>query len=483
MGPPSSRSSIVGPGRALAACALLCVLAACAARDPQAAGAGGPAPGGPPPRLVALPSVVTVGGKGSETVGIQASTGRLAVSNSNEGSVEVYDLSRPERPALLAVHPLGLARGEEVTCVALHPRLDLFVTAIRAADPLRPGRLQAHSLSGGKLIGSAPVGIEPDSVYIDPTGRFALVANEAEAFEARAGGPRSAPGSLTWIRLAADGGFARVEELALPDASGIEGFTRPEDGRTIERTVGSERLQIPLADASPALLEPEVVAFAPDGTRAVVTLQENNGVVLVDTTAPAVLGLWGLGKTRHLADLADDGQVRIDRLFEALREPDGVAFTPDGRYFVTADEGDTDPKASDLAPGLPGGGGRTLSVFDAHSGAFVGDTGAALDLGSAAIGAYPDDRSDNRGSEPEMVVCFFEAGRSFALVTLERADALALVDLADPARPLVCGVARTEGEGPHAPEGLAHYRDPSGRHFAYTANEESGRLGVFEVSF
>lgn len=474
-----SRPTTSGTSPALLLCTSLILLSACAARREP----GSPAASAGTPRLIAHPSVVTAGGKGSETIGIQPGTRRMVVSNSEQGSVELYDLSRPERPALIAVHSLGLAEGEEVTCVSLHPRLDLFVTAIRAADPMQRGRLQAHALSSGRSLWSVPVGVEPDSVYIDPSGRFALVANEAEAFVEQGGGLQSAVGSLTWIRLTEDGGFARAEELALPDATGVEGFTRPEDGRTVERPIGGEDVQVPLADGSPALLEPEVVAFSPDGTRAVVTLQENNGAVLVDTTQPAVLGLWGLGKTRHLADLTDDGQVRIDQPFEALREPDGVAYTPDGRYFVTADEGDTDPKASDLAPGMPGGGGRTLSVFDARNGALVGDTGAALDLGSAAIGTYADGRSDNRGSEPEMVVCFFEAGRSFAMVTLERADALALVDLADPSHPLVTSVARTEGEGPHAPEGLVHYRDPAGRHFAYSANEESGRLGVFEVLF
>ena len=68
-----------------------------------------------------------------------------------------------------------------------------------------------------------------------------------------------------------------------------------------------------------------------------------------------------------------------------------------GRFFITADEGDTRNAAGQSGVR----GGRTISVFDAQTGAFIADTGAQLDDAAAAAGVYPDLRSNRGGSEPE----------------------------------------------------------------------------------
>ena len=82
-----------------------------------------------------------------------------------------------------------------------------------------------------------------------------------------------------------------------------------------------------------------------------------------------------------------------------------------------------------------------------------------------------------------MVVCFEEAGVPYACVTLERAHAVALVDLSDPTCPAVRSVTPIgDGRG-HEPEGLAHFRDADGAHWIYAAGEESGAVGVYRVVF
>ena len=192
--------------------------------------------------------------------------------------------------------------------------------------------------------------------------------------------------------------------------------------------------------------------------------------------------LW-LGTTTHAADLAADERYDERDTLLARREPDGLAVTSDGRLLVTADEGDTGPNADKTPPGKPAGGGRTLSVFDVQTGEFLGDTGPELDRLAARADLYPDKRSPKRGSEPEMVLAFERGGRSYAAVTLERAGALALVDLSDPKRPTVLAVAPSGADHlKDEPEGLALFRDPSGRHdYFYVANEGTGTLGVLRV--
>lgn len=433
------------------------------------------APSGSAPRLERL-AVLAAAGKGSEILSIQASTARAVLIHSKSGQVELFDLTDPAHPRSARVIDLALEQGEDVTSVAIPPSGDWFLAVAKAKRPLAPGRALLHSLADGRVLASFPTGVGPDCVYIDKGGRYALIANEAEEFDEVGGKLVSAPGSLTLVRLAEDPAKSLVTQIALESAPG------PTDGRFLERKVGELPHEIELGGA-PEFLEPEVVAFLPDGAHALVTLQENNQVAYVDLAAAKVTRLVPLGHTTHAADLLEDGRFDDGGSLLARREPDGIAVTPDGRYFVTADEGDTEPSVEKTPAGMPCSGGRTLSVFDLASGALLGDTGPALDRAAAQAGLYNDKRSRKKGCEPEMVLIFERDGRAFAAVTLERAGALALVDLADPTHPKVVSVAPTGNDSAgDEPEGLAHYRDPkSGADYLYVANEGTDTLGVLRV--
>ena len=82
------------------------------------------------------------------------------------------------------------------------------------------------------------------------------------------------------------------------------------------------------------------------------------------------------------------------------------------------------------------------------------------------------------------MVGFEIAGDLYAAVALERANAIALVALAEPEHPKVLSV---EPVGPeagsgtqYAPEGLAHY-EQDGQNYIYSANEKSGTLTVMQI--
>ena len=105
----------------------------------------------------------------------------------------------------------------------------------------------------------------------------------------------------------------------------------------MQRTDDLARLAI---DNTPATLEPESVTFSADSRFADITLQENSGVLRLDILA-VQLTPFGTGNTTHFADLTVDGNyVPIESLL-AFREPDGIVVYSTGRFFVTADEGDT----------------------------------------------------------------------------------------------------------------------------------------------
>lgn len=442
------------------------------------------------PRLERVATYVLAPGAAAEIVSVQAGTARALLSDARARTVDVIDLATPSAPRRMARHALPSAAGEELTSVAFHPEGDWFLAVVRPADPRTPGRLLAVDASTGALLGTQAVGYEPDAVAIAPDGRTAVIANEAESYwrDPASGALRSKRGGFSVADLSRGPAALSVASFTLKDQTETPGFTHAAHGRRLERPIdldgngtiegAQEReARVRLDTQHPMHLEPESVAYAPNSRRAYLTLQENNGVLVVDVVKRRVIAAWGLFTTTHAADTADDGRVRFARRITALREPDGIALTPSGRFFVTADEGDTKPKADQGTGPTLVGGGRTLSVFDALTGRVIGDTGDQLDRAAHAIGTYDDGRSDNKGSEPENVVVFHAASVTWAVVGLERARALALVSLGDPARPRVVG-AFPLGRGSIAPEGLAVLR-AEGATYVLSANEVSGDLTVF----
>ena len=130
-----------------------------------------------------------------------------------------------------------------------------------------------------------------------------------------------------------------VRQLALPALVGLPGVSA---GRTDDLAV------LPI-DNLPETIEPENIAFSPDSRFAYVTMQENNAVLRLDLQTgdmPAI----GLGSTTHAADLTNGGGYSPTEPLAAFREPDGIAVDETGRFFVTADEGDTRTRPASRVP-------------------------------------------------------------------------------------------------------------------------------------
>jgi DNA-binding beta-propeller fold protein YncE len=469
----------------------------------------------------------SAGANGTEIVAVHAASQRAYLTVGDATAIDVLSLAEPRKPARLMRIALEVPKGGDLTSVAVHPSGEFIAVTIESTEPAK-GRLELRDTKDGVLLRTLEVGVGPDAVKFSADGRWAVVCNEAEQFFYDRAARRfwSESGSVSIVDFSRGAREATVRHVAMPDLSGLPGITGAAEKRKLERSVdfdgdgrfasvidlngdgdtedegvavgtlngveialnesdGEFEIKLPLTGATPDLLEPEVAAFGADHRTAYVVLQENNTVVVIDAVDARVLRSFALGATEHVADLTDDERALFTERLRALREPDGIALTPDGKYLVTADEGDTDPKASKTRPGLPAGGGRTVSVFDATTGALLGDTGNGLDEAAAKAGVYPDARSPNKGSEPEMVVAFELDGVAHAAASLERANAAALISLADPRAPRVVAVAaidRMEKGGKVAPEGIAHYQSPDGRHWLLTGNEKKGTLSIFELT-
>lgn len=457
--------------------------------------------------------------KGTEIVSVQQSTLRAVLSNFHSGEVDLLDVGQPQHIQRIKRFSLALKKGEELTSVAFHPSLDVFAAVIDAGNS--PGRLEIRSASTGALIDRIVVGFGPDAVVFSNDGKRALIANEGEDFLFDPSKEQffKPEGSISILRLTKTGRIIRHKNLELVNTLAAEGFVVTSGGRFLERqidwngdgviskqldfdgnglieekkvrlghfeghdvfateTKGEKKILIPIKSHSIGLLEPEYIAISPNAKKAYVTLQEDDAVAVVDLANEQILSYYGLGATRHKTDASYNGWVKFDQSMVGLREPDGIVLADNGRYFVTADEGDTEADPAD--PTQPISGGRTVSVFDAATGTLLGDTGSQLDEIAFASHVYPERRSNKKGSEPEMLVSFDLDGVPFVAVGMERAASVELISLADPYHPKVVALGKIAGDEEKSPEGITHYL-VRGEHYLLTANEMNGTVECFKI--
>jgi hypothetical protein len=205
---------------------------------------------------------------------------------------------------------------------------------------------------------------QPDSIAVSPDCQRAAIAIENERDEDINDGaiPQLPPGSLTTINLSSMDPSAWTQ--ASVDLTGLDGVLYPDDP------------------------EPEYVSINADNI-AVVTLQENNGIVLVDLLTNEIIASYSAGSVDlDMIDTIEDGIIyQNSSLADVPREPDGVAWIGT-EYFATADEGDLD--------------GRGFTIYN-KMGDVISASGNSLEWAVARAGHYPDARSEAKETNQKML--------------------------------------------------------------------------------
>ncbi len=446
------------------------------------------------PPAVRLVPVLTVDTVGAEIVAFDSATKRTFVTQADPATLRVYDA----RGRLVRAMPFA-AYGSELTSV--DARDGVVVAVVKAAVAGQPGTLVVLDARTLAVLRSATVGAGPDAVTITPDGRRAVVADEGEPVGGYCAGGVDPEGSVSVVDLAT--GTSRQARFGgVPLPAGV-------------RVYGP--------GATPAQdLEPEYVSVSPDSRTAVVTLQENNALALVDLATARVTGVVAAGYQDHSRVALDpsdrDGTAGALATYPGLRgmrQPDQVAaFSAGGQlYAVEAGEGDareydcfdeqtrvggTGPLArlrTTTAPPTAGAtyayGSRSFAIRDSR-GRVVFDSGDQLErltlaefpeLFNASEGSAPDSRSDDKGPEPEGLTVGQAYGRTYAFIGLERGPgAVVVADVTEPRATTVVDLARVEGDV--APEGLEFVpaaASPTGVPLVIVANEVSGTTTAYEL--
>lgn len=497
----------------------------------------------PTPGTISLQSIGSYAGGAlgaAEITAYDEVSRRLFVVNGALGTVDVLDLRDPTAPRRVG----GIAVthfGAGANSVATHR--GIVALAIEAHTRTDPGVVAFYRASTLDLISSVSVGALPDMVTFTPSGRHVLVANEGEPNADYTVDPE---GSVSVIDVhnitrptVRTAGFARYNGQADQlRASGVRIFgphasvaqdlepeyiAVSEDGRTAWVTL-QENNAFAVIDVAAA----QVTAIVPLGYK--------------DHSLP--------GNELDASDRDGPGNGPLVNIrswpVRGLYLPDGIAsYTAHGQTFlVTANEGDAREylgapgfveesrvNALTLNPAIftaavCGGtcgsnsrlgrltvtttlgrnangqydalyafGARSFSIWNA-AGQLIWDSGSQLErlttslpmvnFNASNTGNALDDRSDNKGPEPEGVAIGRLGSRTFAFIGLERVGGIMVFDISVPTMPFFVTYAsdRAGSGGDRGPEGLTFIparQSPNRRPLLIVGNEISGTTRIYEV--
>jgi len=366
------------------------------------------------------------------------------LAQSTETSAEIITASKDGNTLIYSDSPLGglgfidiknanapkaagfLALDGEPTSVSTTKKYALTGVNTSASYTAPSGKLSAIDLNTHKEIRSCDLGGQPDSVAVSKDEKFVAIAIENERDEDLNDGamPQYPAGNLVILPL--DQGLPVCAQKKMVDLRG-------------------------LAKVAPTDPEPEFVDFN-SANEIVVTLQENNHLVVVDAASGKILSHFPAGAVNlNNVDLKEERALTFDgQQVQRKREPDAVQWLDNDR-FVTANEGDFE------------GGSRGFTIFN-KQGDVLFESGLELEYRMAMAGHYPDKRSGNKGVEPEGLEVASFNGETYIFVLAERAG--------------LVGVYKDTGAKPEfvqllpsgiAPEGAIAIPD---RNLFVTANEK-----------
>ena len=487
----------------------------------------------------------------AESLSHDPGTQRLFVVNVANRTIDVIDISNPNQPAKIFVIDLT-PFGSHANSVAVHD--GIVAVAVEGTVRTDPGKAVFFN-TNGQLLSFVTVGALPDMITFTPNGQKVLVANEGEPSQDYTIDPE---GSVSIIDM----------RRGAPNIT--QGDVITADFKAFNNVPLDPRIRIFGPNATVAQdLEPEYIAVSHDSKTAWVTLQENNAIGNLDIERGIFTKLFALGfkdhqRRRNGLDASDrDNAINIANWpVKGMYQPDGISsYRYRGETFlVTANEGDArdydgfaeeervgalnlDPFAFPDAATLKQNenlgrltvttatgdknkdglfeelyvfGARSFSIWDEH-GRLVFDSGD--DFEKVIAERFPaffnsdngannfDNRSDNKGPEPEGVTIARLFERVYAFVNLERMGGIMIYDITNPYKVSfvdyfnsrdftvpVCDEADDDdceqGSIPNPAVGdlgaeithfIASHDSPNGKNLLAVANETSGTTSIFEI--
>ncbi|MGJ4086263.1 esterase-like activity of phytase family protein [Corynebacterium macclintockiae] len=327
------------------------------------------------------------------------------------GFIDISDPNAPKGLGTLDLKAQGHTK-DEPTSVAVYGDYLLVVVDETGGDFANPkGRVDIVRISDRTRVSSIDLKGQPDSIAISPAGApgkpKAAIAMENQRNEEHNDGnlPQLPTGFVQTIDLSGEPKDWKATPIRFEDDNGKlldvvqkAGLDTPED------------------------LEPEYVSINGKNQLAV-TLQENNGVAIIDLQTNRITNVFSAGSAEVKGvDTQSDKLINpTDTLPATPREPDAIAWIDDN-HLATANEGDWK------------GGTRGWTVFDT-SGKVTWDAGNSVENLAIRHGLHNNKRAKKKGVEIEGIATAKMNGTNYAFVGSERSNFVAVYNVNDPANP------------------------------------------------
>ncbi len=466
---------------------------------------------------------------------------RLLVVNQASNRIDVIGIADPADPVVQGALDMT-PYGPLTTSVAVHD--DLLAVAVTGAVVTDPGSVVFFDAALQHLA-TVQVGALPDMIIFTPSGKYLLTANEGEAKTDYTIDPE---GSISRIDVehgwqTTTIGFAGFNsQIADLRASGVRIFgpgatvaqdLEPEwiavsqDSKTAWVTL-QENNAVAILDIKAGTVQSiralgtkdhslAVNAFDPSdrdsatgtgiikiGTWPVQGLYEPDSIEAVRIKGKDYLVIANEGSARDAAGPGNEAGRLATFTLDPVLFPNAADLKKNanlGRLSVSKATGDTDGDGD--IDRIQGFGGRSFSILDA-SGAMIWDSGSQFETMLAAL--HPlnfncsnsnnllDDRSDDKGPEPEGVALGKAFGRNYAFISLERIGGFFVYDISTPAAPEFVQYVNNrdftvapalDAAGDLGAEGMAFIKaedSPNGSPMLVVANEISGTTTIFEAA-
>ncbi len=495
-------------------------------------------------RHLASISTASVGATGAEIVAYDAKTKRAFAINSTDNNLVVLDLADPAAPILYETISLN-AYGAGLNSVATHR--GLVAVAVEASPKTDPGRVVFLNARSLRIVGDVEVGALPDMLTFDGDGERVLVANEGEPVNYLPGsinpegsisiidleqGVRNASVRTADFRSFSKGALtAQGIRVFGPDATAAQDL-EPEyitvHGRTAWVTL-QEANAIAIVDVPTATVQDILPLGRKNHAQPGNALDPSDRDGPGNTTAisianwpvhglyqPDAIAHFNVGRQRYLVT-ANEGDSRSSDDFAGFGEEirvgsadyrlDPIAFpnaaalkvnTALARLTVTNASGDTDGDGD--FDRIEAFGARSFSIWTTDA-QLVWDSGEQFEryfadpangydtiFNASHDGNAPDNRSDNKGPEPEGVAVGKVGSRTYAFIGLERIGGVMAYDVSNPAVPTFAAYANTRAldivGGDLGAEGVtfvAEEDSPNGKPLVIVGNEVSRTVSIFQV--
>ena len=416
----------------------------------------------------------------AEILAYDARLSRLYVVNSSARTVDVLDIADPDNVTRIGQID-AIVEGASANSVAVSGTT--VAVAIQADNKTAPGKVVFYNASDFSKLGEATVGALPDMVTFTPDGRHVLVANEGEPSDDYQTDPE---GSVSVIDVSR--GF-QVPPVRTAGFTGYNDRAAALRARGVRIFGPNASVAQDLEPEYIAVADDSTTAYVSlQENNAIATLD----VAAARMTEINPLGVKDFNRPGQGIDPSNsDGRnIRPVPVF-GLYQPDTIAvFTAnDTRYLLTANEGDSrdydgfseeaDVKDIDLDPSafpsaaalqqdsalgdlkitttlghtdnntdedddydaLYAYGARSFSIRRANDARLIYDSGDDFEqvtgqrygdgFNADNTSNDGDDRSDNKGPEPEALATGVIHGQRFVFIGLERMSGFMVYDISD----------------------------------------------------